>query len=358
MITAIDRSDNRSAETVTVEVVAPSARDGNYTIDWDAVDDLADAVQVIDGLWIRDGGGIRTAPAHVGYDRTVAIGDVSWQDYEVTVPVTIHAVDETAFDVPTSGSPGVGVYLRWQGHTDVPVKCPQPHCGWNPNGASNWYQWQRDGPDLLHLYAGPTSLPAPKSANTDETRFEPGHTYWFKARVETTPAGSLYGLKVWEDGVEAEPADWDLQRLTTTANLARGSLLLIAHHVDATFGNLAVLPIPAKKRWDLFTELSSYLGRSPLLFVSLVGLTVAYIGRHRWAAQSRRVLIAMALLFFGGLIGAWLNLHLPELLQQHGWTAKRVTLATVVSEFAASAVMALAWGLALLAIFVRPVEPS
>jgi len=39
-----------------------------------ALRDLADAVQVIDGLWIRDGGGIRTAPGHVGYDRTVAIG--------------------------------------------------------------------------------------------------------------------------------------------------------------------------------------------------------------------------------------------------------------------------------------------
>ena len=349
VLTAVDAEENRATRAMTVEYVAGNTWDRPYVIDWSAVDNVADAVQVLDGLWIHDEAGLRTAPTHVGYDRTVAIGDVGWADYEVTVSVTIHAIDETAFDIPESKSPGVGIYLRWQGHTDDPLACPQPHCGWVPNGASNWYEWQRDEPDQLQLFAGPTSLPAPRSACTNEIRFEPGHTYWFKARVETTPVGSLYSLKVWEDGAETEPADWELQRLTTTANLARGSLLLIAHHVDATFGNLAVMPIP-RKRFDLLRRFSGYISRSPLLFVAAIGLGVAYGGRRR---APRKVIVAMGLLLVAALVGAWLPLHLPELLQQRGWNVRNITVAAVAGEFAVSAAIAIGWGLALYALLSR-----
>ena len=57
-------------------------------------------------------------------------------------------------------------------------------------------------------------------------------------RVQTIPGnGSQYSLKVWEDGKE-EPLDWQMAGLELESDLANGSFLLIAHHVDATFGNV------------------------------------------------------------------------------------------------------------------------
>ena len=63
-------------------------------------------------------------------------------------------------------------------------------------------------------------------------------------RVETTVGGPLYSLKVWPDG-QPEPAAWTLQEQLDNTELTHGSMLMLAHHVDASFGPLVVTPLPS-----------------------------------------------------------------------------------------------------------------
>jgi hypothetical protein len=237
-VKATDRLNNQTVRKVTIDYK------GNswplpYSIDWSYVTNVQDVAQVVDGLWILDRTGIRTHPAHVGYDRVIAIGDMTWKDYEVTVPFIIHAIDASAYESPISIGPSFGINIHWLGHTDSPVICSQPHCGWEPIGGSNWYKFRKNRDNGLRIITGPPAT------HTDiiDLRLEIGKTYWFKVRVETTPAGNLYLLKPWEDGSKVEPADWTLRKLAENPNLAQGSFLLVAHHVDMTFGNVTVVPL-------------------------------------------------------------------------------------------------------------------
>ena len=108
--------------------------------------DIQDATQVVDGNWALVNGGIRTA--ELGYDRVLDFGDMTWNDYEVTAPITIYGIDPAGFS-PTSGNPGFGFTARWNGHTDDPVVCSQPRCGWLPSGGAR----NRRGPDVAPLRA-------------------------------------------------------------------------------------------------------------------------------------------------------------------------------------------------------------
>ncbi len=107
--------------------------------------DIRDVVQVVDGQWAKDGDNIRTMAT--GYDRIVALGDMGWDDFQVTVPVTIHA-----FPDPNAG--GVGVVARWQGHFQIDDE--QPGRGWWQIGAYGFYR-NRDannGGPKLAIYTG------------------------------------------------------------------------------------------------------------------------------------------------------------------------------------------------------------
>ena len=76
--------------------------------------------------------------------------------------------------------------------------------------------------------------------------------YFWKMRVQTIPgSGSQYSLKVWEDG-QGEPLDWQMAGLELEDDLVNGSFLLIAHHVDATFGNVNLVNV-TKQRQELIT---------------------------------------------------------------------------------------------------------
>lgn len=237
-IWATDNSRNQAAFKVQIEY-REDYRPLPYLIDWSRVANIQDALQIVDGLWIADGNGIRTHPCHVGYDRTVAVGDMSWEDYEVTVPFVIHAVDTSAYASSISIGPSFGINLHWLGHTDSPVTCSQPHCGWEPIGGSNWYKFRRNRDNGLRIITGPPST----SSEVIDLLLATERTYWFKVRVETTPEGNLYRLKLWEDVPGPEPKGWMLQKLAKDHNPDRGSFLLVAHHVDMTFGNVTVLPI-------------------------------------------------------------------------------------------------------------------
>ena len=134
----------------------------------------------VDGKWQMENGNVRTEEP--GYDRLIAAGDMLWSDYTVTVPFTLHS---------TPGSYGVGVLLRWNGHTDNPVVTSNPKSGYIPFGAILWYWSGR-----LELWGNNGQV-----LGTQSRTLSIGTTYWLKARVETVPGvGGLYSFKVWQDG--------------------------------------------------------------------------------------------------------------------------------------------------------------
>lgn len=235
-ITARGRRGGQSAAEVLV-IIERQTWPLPYAIDWASVSDLQAAAQVVDGHWTWDARGAR--PLEAGYDRVLAIGDESWADYEASVEVTLHGIDPSGYQTRESGGAGFGVNLHWLGHTDdpYPSRWPaQPHMGWLPTGASNWYSFKKDGSATLAIEAEPP----PGQTRIPHPRLAVGHTYVFKVRAESTPQGCRYAFKLWEKDVEPEPAAWRLERQAQAPNLGRGALLLVLHHVDATFGALRV----------------------------------------------------------------------------------------------------------------------
>jgi len=227
VITAVDGDSptNQTVVTVTVDYDLAGANVWPlpYSVDWNAVTAIEDVGQIVDGLWSLSGGEIRTAIP--GYDRLIAMGDMAWDDYEVTVPITMHTMP--------SGY-GAGILMRWNGHTDDPVAGLQPKSGWLPLGSICWYRNGRleiygNNADILGSVARTLSLDV---------------AYVFKARVETIPGvGGRYSFKVWEEG-QPEPSGWDVVGQDELTDPQSGSMMLITHMADVTFGNVAIDPTP------------------------------------------------------------------------------------------------------------------
>ena len=67
--------------------------------------------------------------------------------------------------------------------------------------------------------------------------------YNFRYRVERVSSGDLqYSARVWVDG-SAEPTTWNVQYIDETTGLTNGSVLLIGHYTDVTFGDVTVVPV-------------------------------------------------------------------------------------------------------------------
>lgn len=226
-ITATDTLANVSTVDVTVNYVDDQVWPLDTTMDWATLSDVTEGAQMVDGLWTLDPGGVRTV--QIDYDRVIALGDYSWTDYEVTVPITVHWLDPDGFLWP-SVSPGCGLILRWRGHSEWDDA--QPAWGYSPVGATLWYDWGMDGPVAMSSDRG--------FYESDDMTLQLGVTYMHKFRVETAGAqGTLYRSKVWEAG-QPEPTQWMLEGIEPPGDYPSGSLLLVAHHVDATFGNVVM----------------------------------------------------------------------------------------------------------------------
>ena len=242
-LTATNEAGRERTKTVRVEYQPESEGGGAlpFRIDWGTVEDLQRVAHVLDGRWRVAERGVRTA--RVGYDRALAIGDTSWTDYQATLPVTIHGID-SAERAPASGGGRGGAFsvtLRWTGHVPRPrAGCRQPLCGWTRLGGGFWGILGPQRENYFRLSAG-QSLSKGKKLRSFAP--EVGKTYWLKVRAETlSGGGSRYRARVWEKG-HPEPDDWTLEKRTGTGNLDHGSLLLIAHHLDLTFGDLMVRPL-------------------------------------------------------------------------------------------------------------------
>jgi len=229
VIVATDNLTNTTTVTVAVEYENGNVWPRPYAIDWSSVEDIQDVAQVVDGLWEVEGGYIHPVGASSeSYDRLVAVGDMSWLDYEVTVRVVIHEF--------FWGAPGVGILVRWNGHGD---DANQPHYA-HPFGALGWYRVLDDTPRLRILGNDGYDIATDYSGR----RLHFDVPYMFKMRAATEPGDrSYYRFKVWEVG-EPEPSAWDLSGYGNDIDEdeLHGSMVLVAHRTDASFGDVTITP--------------------------------------------------------------------------------------------------------------------
>lgn len=245
MITAKDTLGHQTVKTININYSAGNVWPIPYTVDWSKAGSspsgIQNIAQVVDGQWKTDNTGIRTV--ELGYDRNIALGDISWTNYEVTVPVTVHGIDPVCVTdiLNCLGEPSIGIVVRWQGHYDVDGT--RPYSGYVPVGASGGLNWYRN--DLNHAHTELDGSQFEVLATGSKSAFTFETNYIFKLRAETIAGqGHFYRLKVWENG-SPEPAQWELVGQEPITELANGAVLLTAHHVDATFGNISVTNLPA-----------------------------------------------------------------------------------------------------------------
>jgi hypothetical protein len=206
-----------------------------YSVDWTKVQRIEDAVQITDGRWKLTKTGLRSVERY--YDRAFALGDASWQDYEVATSITIHALTAPRSGTNNTGVTHAAIALRWPGHDPDGA---QPTVKWHPLGATGEF---RLGGDLRQcrwrIFDGRREFHR-ESERRRELEFE--RPYAMKHRVETLPGGAArYRAKLWPAD-EAEPNEWDFERIEPMEDVPRGSALLLAHHSDVTFGNIYITP--------------------------------------------------------------------------------------------------------------------
>lgn len=212
-----------------------------FAADWSAVSSPLDLCEVVDGLWAIEPDGLRTSePA---YDRLVAIGDVRWRLYEVTVPFTLHALDRAPRTLgwPSMG-PAFGVQVRFQGHHDWGDI--RPARGWFPFGAMARLEYDPTlPPDQMRFRLRGPGFIAPLAQEAAGRRVEPGMTFVFKVRSLADPDGrGRYAAKLWMQG-EPEPPGWTLEARGLENETPAGAALLMAHHADVTIGAVRAEPL-------------------------------------------------------------------------------------------------------------------
>ncbi len=231
-INAIDSAGNIKKEIVSINYSCNNAWPVNYNINWSNVTNIQEVAQIVDGIWTKETNSVH--PKIIGYDRLIAIGNMTWKDYEITVPITLNeALDPNA---PHSG-PNFGVALRWQGHYDS-SSSQQPRDFWYPLGALGVYIW---APEInafrLRIIGNGMYLIADDNSGK---QLGVGVPYMFKMRAKTINATTtLYSLKVWEQNTD-EPSAWTISGYGGYGELKQGSALLNTHYSNVSYGNVTV----------------------------------------------------------------------------------------------------------------------
>ncbi len=213
-----------------------------YHIKWAEVEDIQSVVQVVDGEWEITEEGIHNLDTY--YDRVIALGDSSWQNYEVSTTVIFHDFTPPTKGPPTYNVSHAAIASRWPGHD---VDSLQPYRKWYPLGATSEFRLTKDldscrwrifdgnKPGFDRFYVEQTSQ--------DYRQIGLNKTYGMKHRVETIgPGRTQYSVKLWPYD-RPEPEQWDFQGIESDENLPGGSALLIAHNTSVTFGDVLVIPI-------------------------------------------------------------------------------------------------------------------
>lgn len=341
IITATNQDNQQTTETMTIEYLPGQVWPLPSTVDWQSTDNIQDVAQVVDGLWQLEAEGAR--PVILGYDRLITFGDMTWKNYEVTVPITIHDA-EPVYEAPSNGA-WVGLVMRWRGHRIWDDS--QPAYGWWPLGAATPLHFY---PPLEQQISLRGNKFLPLEEDTTGRQLEFNVTYNFKLRGETIPGYStLYSLKIWEAS-QPEPAGWDFKGQQRLWDPIYGSVLLVAHHVDATFGPVTVMPV-ARSAWEWFALLGSYAAQLPVVLVCLGAIIFSWLYRQQYPQVTRLTLLATILLALEAVGGTFLDIQLPLWLHQQNWSTHEIGLALVTSEILQSVMVALAIGLLMLAVF-------
>jgi len=231
VITAND-GETEVQETVTVNYTPGKTWPIDYDAVWNSSSDIQNIAQVVDGYWQISGDKVIIDKSNWGYDRLLAIGDETWTEYEVTAPITVHSLDPAGTETPFFGS-GVGFLMNWQGHLNKAGE--QPNADWSRTGAIGWYRWNADNSEALELLNRQGSI----GRNFGKV-LKFGTEYIFKMSVQYAPdRPAYYRLKIWEAS-KKEPFEWDIEGFTSEQASTEGSLLLLAHHVEADFGEVRV----------------------------------------------------------------------------------------------------------------------
>lgn len=246
LVLALRLRDGRSlTRTVTIDRQTGSTPLPLH-LRWSGVKNPADVGQIVDGRWELTPAGLRSA--QLGYDRLFLLGERSWRDYELRTTITVHAVD----NVHASAGPAIGVIARFTGHvTGGPLSFPsgQPQWGYQPFGAIAWLHWGRGKelpPPHPQFLAGDSNR---RTTGADIPSFQLGTTYALRVTCRTLPdtadgqGVTRYQFKLWP-AAESEPAAWSVASVQTSPIALRaGGPCLVAHHVDATFGDISVTPL-------------------------------------------------------------------------------------------------------------------
>ncbi|WP_447971919.1 Ig-like domain-containing protein [Nitrospira sp. M1] len=237
---ASDQASEVATKTVFVNYTPGTLWPLPYSIDWtevSATSEILNFAQVVDGKWSIDV--VETDAVRIvepGWDRLLAIGDMSsWENYEVETRVTFNTVT-------SSSSAAFGFVHGWTGHTSDPPTGPsgQPLVG-APLGAISWYRLRVPNPPRLEISNWINNSEVRLKVDNSGFTLSPGKTYSFRSRTQALTSGVLYTLKVWEVG-QPESSGSLIQVLNNPPQPV-GSLLLLAHKADVTFGPTNVIPI-------------------------------------------------------------------------------------------------------------------
>lgn len=205
------------------------------TIKWNKVKKIQDVVQVVDGHWELTENGLKTI--EIGYDRAFVIGDTSWSDYEIKVKATLHGLnDSELFWGPPSNGSAIHFGMRWQGHSATMGEY-YPRVGWNDFACLAHYKIHKDT-TYLGLW-----MEAPDDRIIHKTPYKIDYDipHWFKIKVKTDESGfTMYSFKVWKTENE-EPQEWNMEALGLEGSNRKGSIIIVAHNVDITFGDIFIL---------------------------------------------------------------------------------------------------------------------
>ncbi len=233
VLSAIDNDGKHSTSSVTLVKAPDTLWPLPYTADWSKAGGNPDTVaQVADGHWVvHPDGTIRNSD--VGYDRIVTLGQAdAWSTYTATAEVTIHSMD--------SDGSAVGLIAGFEGATsDVhgTDSAVRPRIG-HSFPAAFLYDNAAGKPRHVEIYTNTdTRREQTLVADTTNVQLAIDVAYTFKVNVtDNSAGGSLYRFKVWKTGT-AEPAPWLVQGIS---ELGRGSIALVAHHADVSFGTVHV----------------------------------------------------------------------------------------------------------------------
>ncbi|MEE9444578.1 MAG: fibronectin type III domain-containing protein, partial [Cocleimonas sp.] len=222
-IKAKDSRDQVSTKVVTINYTPGNYWPIPYTANWGTlttIQDVENIAHIVDGLWRLTNDGIRTA--QTGYDRTIAIGDETWptDNYEVTVPFILH-----------SDFSGIGFAVGWQGHEGR----YSPGKEW-PIQALAWIRKNNKTSFNIVTYGGLIDWEVYR-ASQEIAPLAVGEKYMLKSYSKPLSNGmSQFNVKFWKQS-EGEPIAWNMHADVPTRD---GSVLLVAHKADVTFGNVNI----------------------------------------------------------------------------------------------------------------------